>query len=75
MQDKFKITFLAAANGTALTKKYTSGDGSKFGTEPYPLVKDLNSFEYEVDSLQDWLTYIIAHSDENHCFLKGNLDK
>lgn len=75
MQDKFKITFLAAANGTALTKKYTSGDGSKFGTEPYPLVKDLNSFEYEVDSLQDWLTYIIAHSDEGHCFLKGNLDK
>ena len=74
-KDKFKVTFLAAADGTALTKQYTSEDGDHKTTRPYPNVRDFNSFEYEIDSLQDWLTYIIAHSDEGHCYLKGNLDK
>ena len=42
---KLKINFLAAANGTTLTKQYTSEDGNKSVTEPYPFVKDFNSFD------------------------------
>jgi len=75
MQDPFKITFLAATDGTALTKQYTREGTDNTVTKPYPFVRDFTSFEYEVNTLQDWLNYIIAHSDEGHCFLKGNLDK
>jgi hypothetical protein len=72
---KLKINFLAAADGTALTKQYTKEEGGTFTTNPYPNVKNFNSFEYEVGSLEDWLEALKAHSDVDHCFLKGNLKK
>lgn len=72
---KFKVNFLAAADGTALTKQYTSEESSKIVTKPYPFVRNFNSFEYEISTLDEWLEAIKAHSDLGHCYLKGNLKK
>jgi len=75
MQQPIKINFLAAADGTALTKQYTREDDSNTVTNPYPNVRNFSSFEYEISNLSDWFSALEAHSDLGHCFLKGQLDQ
>jgi len=72
---KIKMNFLAAADGTALTKQYTKESNGTYSTHPYPNVRDFNSFEYEIENLHDWLEVLKAHSELGHCFLKGELSK
>jgi hypothetical protein len=38
-------------------------------------VRDFNSFHYEIETLDDWLVALKAHSARGHCFLKGELDR
>jgi len=70
-----RINFLAAADGTPLTKQYIQLPNGEYEVKPYPMVRSFNSFEYTISNLTDWYNTIKAHSELNHCFLKGTLDK
>lgn len=70
-----RVNFLAASDGTPLTKQYTKEPDGSITTNPYPFVRDFTSFEYSVSSLTDWLAVLEEHSKLHHCLLKGTLDR
>ena len=72
---QFKMNFLAAADGTALTKQYTKESDGTFTAQPYPNVRNFSSFEYDIDSIESWHAAMKAHSDLGHCYIKGALEK
>lgn len=66
-----KLTFLEAANGLRLSKHFTLKNEWK----PYPHVKNFNSYEHDVTTIEELHEQIIDHAEKGHCLLKGNLTK
>lgn len=66
-----KITFLEAANSCRLSKHFTLKNEWK----PYPHVKNFNSYEHHVQTIEELHQHIVHHADLGHCLLKGNLTK
>jgi len=69
-----KLFFLQAADKTPLTKTITVENGH-VTKNPYPHIRDFNSFHHEVDDLDTFEAAIRAHADMGHCLLKGTLHR
>lgn len=65
-----KINFLQDAEGSRLTKTYTPTE-----VRPYPNAATFNSFHYDIESLEHFHNVLVAHAEEGHCLLKGELSK
>ena len=65
-----QITFLSAGNGLRLSKTFSSSE-----TIAYPMVKAMNSSDYEVSDLQELYPLIKAKASDGECLLKGNLKR
>lgn len=68
------VDFLAAADGTPLTKSFSLTDGA-IQKGSYPLVKIFNSFREKPETLRDFYEVMVTHASNNHCLLKGTTDK
>lgn len=65
-----QFDFLGAADNTPLTKTYRlTPDG--YEVEPYPFVKNMNSYRVEANSPAELHAAITVHAEEGHCMLKG----
>jgi hypothetical protein len=65
------LTFLAAADGTPLSKRFTQTDG-EIHVDQYPLVRDVSSIAVEVATTEEMHHAIQASSEAGLCLLKGN---
>ncbi len=68
------IHFLAAADGTPLTKSFDIEEG-QLVKQSYPQVATFNSFTVDVSDIEDFYTYVTMHASYGHCLLKGQLDR
>ena len=68
------IHFLQAADGTRLTKSFRRTEKG-LEKDPYPQVYAFNSFEHEVETIEDFLVHLAAHAEHGHCLLKGKFDR
>lgn len=68
----YRVTFLAASDGTPLSKTFTYNDG-KVTTAPYPLIKHLSSFTEEFDTIEELHALILDHGDQGHALHTGRL--
>ena len=66
-----QLTFLAAADGTRLSKRFTKS-GDSIETDSYPQVREVNSVTFEVDNLHAMYEALVASAEEGLCLLKGN---
>jgi hypothetical protein len=66
-----KVTYLGAANGLRLSKHY---DGENKFT-PYPHVKKVNSYQYDVASIDELYSSVVDNAAIGNCLLKGNLKR
>ena len=67
-----ELSFLAAASGTPLTKKFTRSAG-KLTKHSYPRISEFTSYEVKVNSLRSFHRQLIAHARKGHCLLKGTV--
>lgn len=65
-----RVNFLAAADGTPLTKTFTAEKN-----HPYPMVGEFNSYEHDVEGLEAFHEALQLHAEAGHCLLKGALDR
>jgi hypothetical protein len=65
-----KLTFLEAANGKRIGKEFSATKSSS-----YPLVKTMNSFEYEPKTIRERYELIQEHASKGHVMLRGDLTK
>ena len=65
-----QLNFLSASNGLSLSKTF-----SKDSSKPYPLVKEVSSHHFEVQTIEDLFDLIKNQSTQGHCLLKGSLKK
>lgn len=63
-----QLNFLSASNGLPLTKTF-----SATGSTPYPLVTNVDSHTFTVDTISDFHDLIRQQSQLGHCLLKGDL--
>jgi len=66
-----KVTFLGAANGRNLSKHH---DGENNFT-PYPQVKNVTSYEHDINNIAELYDAVVEHAGVGHCLLKGNLKR
>lgn len=66
------LDFLAAADGTPLTKQFYFNNG-EIDKTPYPHVKHVTSYRETVENLDQMYEALRSHAALNHCLLKGNL--
>lgn len=66
-----QLTFLAAADGTPLSKRFTRTPEGVH-VDQYPLVRDVSSVELTVDSTSELHDAIQASAESGLCLLKGN---
>lgn len=64
------VNFLAAADGTPLTKTFTSSFG-QVTKSAYPNVRDFISHSVEVTNTTELFAAISVHAEQHHCMLKG----
>jgi hypothetical protein len=64
------INFLADAGGVRLTKTYTPE-----GVQPYPDVSLFNSYQHDIEQLDELFAALQLHAERGHCLLKGDLLK
>jgi hypothetical protein len=69
-----KLHFLAAADGTQLTKRFRIS-GEELTKESYPQVATFNSHEADVETIDDFYVALVAHANNGYCLLKGQLDR
>ncbi|MCF7993238.1 MAG: DUF5906 domain-containing protein [Chromatiaceae bacterium] len=69
-----KLHFLASADFSPLTKQFSMVDG-RLVSVPYPMVTQFNSFEIEVQTIEEFFTALTTHAEYNHCLLKGQIDR
>lgn len=65
-----RLTFIASAHGTPLTKTIFKGV-----ITPYPNVYEVNSFEAEAPDIQYLYAYLQSYADMGCALLKGELDR
>lgn len=65
------VTFLAAANGTPLTKTFQITNDGEITGSSYPLVKHFTSFNERITSLKQFHDAVVTHAASGHCLLKG----
>jgi hypothetical protein len=70
-----RVTFLAAASGAVMSKRFCIENGTVALKDPYPFVKRFTSHEVEVHSIKDFYSAILKHANKGNCLLKGNLDR
>lgn len=57
-----------------ITKKYAKVRKNTVKT-PYPFVYEVTSHEYDVDSIESFYNVVVAHAEQGHCLLKGELSR
>lgn len=57
-----QLNFLSASNGLSLSKTF-----SKDSSKPYPLVKEVSSHHFEVQTIEDLFDLIKNQSTQGHC--------
>lgn len=70
-----KVTFLAVADGTPLSKSYKNVTGGELESSPYPMVRNFNSYEEEIITIKQLHDALARHAAQGHCLLKGELDR
>lgn len=70
-----KLDFLAAADGTPLTKTFTKNANGELVRSDYPRVWRFNSIRIEVASLKELATSLRTAAKAGQCMLKGVLDE
>ena len=65
-----QLNFLSANNGLPLSKTFDSS-----GSKPYPLVKDVTSHHFEVNTPEELFKLLKKQSAKGQCLLKGSLKK
>jgi hypothetical protein len=68
------LNFLRAEDGTPLSKKFVATPQG-ITKDTYPLVSNFVSFSIEVETLDEFLQVLEIHAEQQHCLLKGLLDK
>jgi hypothetical protein len=68
-----QLDFLAAADGTPLTKSFTATGPDAYEVAPYPFVKLFNSSRVDIESTADLYTALQSYARSGHCLLKGQL--
>ena len=68
------LTFLAASDGTPLAKQFTLSPRG-ITKQPYPLVKNFNSYIEEIETIDHFFAAISDHAAVGNCLLKGKLLK
>jgi hypothetical protein len=68
-----KINFLSAQ--TPITKTYSQTRSGNINKTPYPFVYEVNSYEYQVPTLEALFPLIQQHAEQGHCLLKGELSR
>lgn len=66
------VYFLAAADGTPLTKTISSSFG-QLSKSAYPNVRNFVSHDVPVNNINDLFLALSVHAEQHHCLLKGNL--
>lgn len=69
------VDFLRAADGTPFTKKFTRSATGELSVEPFPHIRDIDSFREEANSIDELYALIASHAAQNHCMLKGLLGR
>lgn len=69
-----QVSFLSAADGTPLTKRFSQKDG-KIEKTSYPMVKGFTSTTYQIDTIQQFYERTQHHAEQGHCLLKGHLSR
>ena len=67
------LNFIEAADGTPLTKTFFLDGNGKVGTKPYPFVRNFNSHNEEVNSLEEFHDALVKHAQLGRCLVKGRL--
>lgn len=67
------LNFIEAADGTPLTKTFFLNENGKVGTKPYPFVRNFNSYDETVESLQEFYDALVKHAHMGRCLVKGRL--
>lgn len=68
------VNFLAAADGTPLTKVFASNFGT-LTKSAYPNVRNFNSLSFPVSSLTEFYAAIVVNAEQNNCLVKGVLQR
>jgi len=72
---KHSLFFLEAANGQALTKKFSRPQRSKpIQKTNYPHVREFNSYEASYRNLKDFSALLRQYAKRGACLLKGHLN-
>ncbi|MET0087588.1 MAG: hypothetical protein ABW082_13865 [Sedimenticola sp.] len=69
------LHFLAAADGSPMTKGFSLDKAGNIIKHPYPMVKHFNSYTETVGDIEEFHNAIVTHAAQGHCLLKGQLDR
>lgn len=69
------VHFLAATNGTPLTKSFSRETNGHIIAENYPHVREFTSYSHDATTLEDLHEQIVTHAELGRCLLKGKLNR
>ena len=71
-----RVDFLAAADGTPLTKTFArDAETGAIVSDPYPHVRNFTSLSTNVKDIDEWMAALLEHSHNGLTMLKGTLDQ
>jgi hypothetical protein len=69
----FNLYFLSA--DVPLTKSFSLSQSGELIKSNYPNAYEFTSYQEQCESLKDVYKYVVAHGNENHCMIKGELNR
>lgn len=68
-----QVNFLSAS--TPIQKQYSLSERKKLQKESYPNIHRFTSYQYEVETIEDFFEAINGHAEIGNCLLKGHLQR